>query len=226
MLMTATSPQPISPPPALPIPPVAVSPDFSNARDTREAALVARLQDGDDGAYETLVREYGGAMLAVARRMLRNEDDAREVLQDAFVHAFRAIGNFRSDARLSTWLHRIVVNTALMRLRAASRRPEVLGDDLLPQFDDTGHHRDPVRPLPLTAEAALDSAQTRARVRACVERLPEQYRGVIVLRDLEEFNSAETATILGITENAVKIRLHRAHQALRTLLIDTLEPVD
>lgn len=188
-------------------------------REHADRELVAQLQRGDDASYELLVRRYGGAMLAVARRMLRNEDDAREALQDAFLQAFRAIRDFREEARLSTWLHRIVVNAALMRLRSASRRPEVPIDDLLPQFDEEGKHAESIRPLPVSVEAALESAETRARVRACIAQLPDQYRAVIVLRDLEELSTAETATLLAISENAVKIRLHRAHQALRTLLV-------
>jgi RNA polymerase sigma-70 factor (ECF subfamily) len=191
----------------------------TGAPDDSEAELVARLQGGDEAAYEMMVRRYGGATLAVARRMLRNEEDAREVVQDAFLQAFRAIGRFRGEARLSTWLHRIVANAALMRIRSASRRPEVPIDDLLPTFEEDGHQAEAVRPLPLSVEATLESAETRAQVRKCLERLPEQYRAVIVLRDLQELSTAEAAATLGITENAVKIRLHRAHQALRTLLV-------
>lgn len=192
------------------------------SREQSDRDLLARLQRGDDLAYESLVRQHGGAMLAVARRMLRNDEDAREAVQDAFLQAFRAIQHFREEARLSTWLHRIVVNAALMRLRSASRRPEVAIDDFLPTFDDEGHHAEQIRPLPLSVESALESAEARAEVRKCVEQLPEQYRAVIVLRDLQELSTAETASVLGITENAVKIRLHRAHQALRTLLVRQL----
>ena len=192
--------------------------------EAADRELVAQLQRGDDQAYESLVRQHGRAMLAVARRMLRNDDDAREAVQDAFLQAFRAIPRFRAEARLSTWLHRIVVNAALMRLRSAGRRPTVAVDDLLPTFDEDGHHAEHIRPLPLSVDSALESAETRAEVRRCVEQLPEQHRAVIVLRDLQELSTAETATVLGITENAVKIRLHRAHQALRTLLVNSLTP--
>ncbi len=188
------------------------------SRELADRALLAQLQRGDQASYEVLVRRHGGAMLAVARRMLRNEEDAREAVQDALLHAFRAMEHFREQARLSTWLHRIVVNAALMRMRAASRRPEVPLDDLLPQFDDAGNHAAPIQPLQVSVEAAFESAEIRAQVRACLAQLPDQYRTVIVLRDLQELTTAETATLLGISENAVKIRLHRAHQALRTLL--------
>ena len=93
---------------------------------------------------------------------------------------------------------------------------------LLPPFDEEGHHAEHIRPLPLSVESAIESAETRAEVRRCVEQLPEQYHAVIVLRDMQELSTAEAATVLGITENAVKIRLHRARQALRTLLVRRL----
>lgn len=184
-----------------------------------ETALVARLRLGENAAFEHLVRRYGAQMLAVARRYVRRDDEANDVLQEALLQAFRGIERFREDARLSTWLHRIVVNAALMRLRSASRRPEESIDDLLPSFDSEGYHADAIESFPLGVEAALEQHQVRGMVRACVEKLPAQYRAAIVLRDFEERSTEEVAELLGISENAVKIRLHRARQALRTLLV-------
>ncbi len=169
------------------------------------------------------MRECGGAMLAVARRLLRDEEAARDVVQEAFTSAFRSIHAFREASRLSTWLHRIVVNAALMHLRRTGRRPEAPIDDLLPTFDETGHHRNAVEPYPITAEAALIEKETRARVRTCIDRLPTTYRTVLMLRDIEELSTAEAAKLLDISENAVKIRLHRARQALATLLGGTFQ---
>lgn len=186
--------------------------------EVRERSLIERLRNGDPDAFEAMVRRYGTQMLAVARRLVRNEDDAREVVQEAFLQAFRALDDFRADAKLSTWLHRIVVNTGLMRLRSSSRRPEGFIDDLLPDFDTTGHHANPVTPIPMTVEDAIERQDVRARVRAAVERLPAAYRAIIVLRDFEDLTTDEAATALGISENAAKIRLHRARQALGTLL--------
>jgi RNA polymerase sigma-70 factor (ECF subfamily) len=105
-----------------------------------------------------------------------------------------------------------------MRLRGASRRPEDLLGDALPHFDETGHHSEPVTALPDDALGQLERAETRAVVRACIAQLPEAYRAIIILRDFEELSTGETATALGISENAAKIRLHRARQALATLL--------
>jgi RNA polymerase sigma-70 factor (ECF subfamily) len=183
-----------------------------------DAALVARLRAGDAQAFETLVRQHGSRMLATARRMMPNEDDARDVVQEALLSAFRSIRAFEGTARLSTWLHRIVVNAALMKLRSRRRRREESLEELLPRFDEDGHFAEPVAPWEAEAEALLEGRETRAMVRRAIDRLPESYRAVLVLRDIEELDTEETATALGIQPNAVKTRLHRARQALRTLL--------
>jgi RNA polymerase sigma-70 factor (ECF subfamily) len=192
--------------------------DLATPTAPQTTDLIAGLRAGDEAAYEELVRQHAGAMLAVARRLLRNDEDAREAVQDAFLQAFRGVDAFREEARLSTWLHRIVVNTALMRLRAASRRPEVPSGDLLPVFDGDGQHAEPLSALPVGPADALEREETRALVRACIAELPAAYRAVIVLRDLEELSTEEAAAALGVSANAVKIRLHRARQALLKLL--------
>ena len=186
--------------------------------DPQEVILLAGLRTGDGKAYEQLVRNYGGRLLAVARRFLPNEDDARDALQDAFLSAFRAIGSFQEGARVSTWLHRIVINAALMKLRTRRRRPEESIDDLLPTFLEDGHRENPGPAWKETSETALQRQETRVLVRGCIDRLPDAYRTVLLLRDIEELDTEETAQLLDITPNAVKIRLHRARQALRTLL--------
>jgi RNA polymerase sigma-70 factor (ECF subfamily) len=183
-----------------------------------EAALLDRLRRGDQRSWEQLVRQYSRMMLAVARRVLRNEDDARDAVQDAFLNAFRALPRFRGEARLSTWLRRIVTNAARMKLRAAKHRSEVNIDCLPPLFNEQGRHAKPVSALLLGTEALLLSQETRLHVHACIERLPAVSRAIVILRDIEDVNTAEAANILGITPNAVKLRLHRARQAMRTLL--------
>jgi RNA polymerase sigma-70 factor (ECF subfamily) len=182
----------------------------------QEEALVAALRAGDDAAYEKLVREQTGRMLAVARRFLRNEDDARDAVQDAFLSAFNAIGNFEGGARISTWLHRIVVNAALMKLRTRRRKPEESIEDLLPRWLEDGHAASPAAAW--SAEKRLQRDQLRALVQESIDRLPDTYREVLMLRDIEELDTQETAEMLGISNNAVKTRLHRARQALREVL--------
>lgn len=183
-----------------------------------EAALVARLRAGEAAAYERLVRDYGGPILAAARRMLRNEDDARDTVQDAFISAFRSIGRFEGQSRLSTWLHRIAINAALMKIRSRSGKRETSIDQLLPKFLEDGHQADPASPWDGSALAAVEREETRAYVRQCIEELPETYRTIVKLRDIEEYDTQQTADLLGIEPGAVKVRLHRARQALRTLL--------
>jgi RNA polymerase sigma-70 factor (ECF subfamily) len=185
--------------------------------DDADAPLLARLRQGDDDAFAELTRRYGGRMLAVARRMLRNEDDARDAVQEAFVAAFKSLDGFAGESKMSTWLHRIVVNAALMRLRTKRRKPEQAIEDLLPNFDETGHWAVDVPPVEIPADA-LERGEVRAIVRRCIDRLPESHRAVLLLRDIEELDSEETAAVLGLTTSAVKSRLHRARQALHTLL--------
>jgi RNA polymerase sigma-70 factor (ECF subfamily) len=174
---------------------------------TDEAGLLERLRAGDEAACAELVRRFGGRLLATALRLLRCEADAADAVQDAFVSALRALGSFAGQSGLGTWLHRIVVNCCLMKLRSRSRRRDVPLDDL-----------PPARGAAEPGGAALDRAETCARVRACIDRLPEPHRTVLVLRDLEELDTEATARRLGLTPGAVKTRLHRARQALRPLL--------
>src|ERR1700682_4943557 len=105
-----------------------------NSHPAGEAALVARLQAGDGGAFDTLVRSQTPVLLRVARRLMQSEEDARDALQDAFVSAFRSIGRFASNAQLSTWLYRIQINACLMKLRSQRRRPEQDIEQFLPRF--------------------------------------------------------------------------------------------
>lgn len=183
-----------------------------------ERALIERLRQGDGDAYELIVRRFGGRMLATARRMLGSDDDAEDALQEALLSAFRHIDQFAGQARLSTWLHRIVVNVVLMRMRSRKSRPETSIEDLLPRFVEDGHWADRIGGSEESSDVLLERAETRRTVRRCIAQLPEAYRVVITLRDIDELDTDESATLLGITPNAVKIRLHRARQALRTLI--------
>jgi RNA polymerase sigma-70 factor, ECF subfamily len=169
-----------------------------------EAALVARLRAGDEAAYEALFRTHAGAMMSVARRFLGDTDDAADAVQEAFVAAFRGMAGFDGAAKLGTWLHRITANACLMRLRARKRSRLVpLGDH-------------PVEAA--SVPCPVVHAETAARVLACVDRLPDTYRTVVQLRDLEGLDTDATAARLGTSPGAVKVRLHRGRHALRALL--------
>jgi RNA polymerase sigma-70 factor (ECF subfamily) len=187
-----------------------------------EAKLVRDLRNGDESAFAHLVRAQGPRLLAVARRLLGNEQDAQDALQDGFLAAFKAVGSFEGGSLLSTWLHRIVVNVALMKLRARRRKAEEPIESFLPEFVEDGHHARRPAEWTETAEVLVQKREVRQHVRECIERLPEDYRIVLVLRDIEELDTMETASLLGILPGAVKTRLHRARQALRGLLAPRL----
>jgi RNA polymerase sigma-70 factor, ECF subfamily len=196
----------------------------TTADTTAETALVRRLKAGDDAAFDELVAAQIGRMLSAATRLLRQANDAQDAVQEAFLSAFKAIDSFDGRACLGTWLHRITINACLMRLRSKARRPETSIEDLLPRYSDDGHQLAPVR-WSEAASAEVERAELRALVRAKIDELPEGYRTVLVLRDIEGLDTEEAATALGVTPNAVKIRLHRARQALKTLLDPTFREV-
>jgi RNA polymerase sigma-70 factor (ECF subfamily) len=190
-----------------------ISPD----QDYGEGALLLRLRAKDARAYEQVIRDLSPRLIATAARMLGNEEDARDAVQDAFLSAFRNVQNFDGKSKLSTWLHRITINASLMKLRTKRRKPAVSIEDLLPRHREDGHFEVPIaswREKPM-AEYDLDM---RHRVREEIENLPDEYRTVIMLRDVEGLDTAEAGVVLGISESAVKTRLHRARQALRERL--------
>jgi RNA polymerase sigma-70 factor (ECF subfamily) len=185
---------------------------------THEASLLKRMRAGDDGAFEECVRTYTTRLLAVARRIVGNEEDARDALQDGFLSAFKNIGDFEGRAELGTWLHRIIVNAALIRLRRRRRHPERSIEDMLPHFGEGEHQLVPPVPWKDTPGTLLGRDETRDLVRRCIEQLPATYRIVLMCRDIESMDTEETARMLGVSQGVVKTRLHRARQALRTLL--------
>jgi len=183
-----------------------------------EAELLRRLRTGDELAFAELVRANAPRMLSVARRFMGQESDAQDVVQEAFVSAFRALDKFSGDSTISTWLHRITVNAALMRLRKRTRRNERHIDDLLPQFLDDGHMADARNGWQSSPDEAVATKELRSVVRESIDQLPDSYRSVLLLRDIEQHSTEETAELMNISTSAVKTRLHRARLALRTLL--------
>jgi RNA polymerase sigma-70 factor (ECF subfamily) len=182
-----------------------------------ERELLTRLQNGDPGAYETLVREFGPRMLALARRFLPCPQDSGDAVQDAFISAFQSIRSFQGQSSLSTWLHRITVNSCLMLLRSRGRRRSASLEELLPQFNERGHHARAVTRWDDTV-AQVATNEQRALVRSCIERIPEPYRSVLLLRDIEQLDTEQTAHLMGTTVGNIKTRRHRARLMLRTVL--------
>jgi RNA polymerase sigma-70 factor (ECF subfamily) len=193
-------------------------PAESDASSPAELDLLAALRAGAPEAYEMVVRRHGPRLLIVARRILKCEQDSADAVQEAFISAFQAIHQFGGGANLCTWLHRIVVNACLMKLRSRVRQCVVSIEDLCPRFDETGHQIVPAAAWVREPVNELIDAETRSFVRSAIDRLPDDYRTVLLLRDIEELDTDETALMLGVSPGVVKTRLHRARQALRTLL--------
>jgi RNA polymerase sigma-70 factor (ECF subfamily) len=194
------------------------TPGQAGADADEESALVAALRQRSPAAFEKLVRAHGATFLIVARRYVSNQADAVEVVQESFLRILQGIDGFLGDARLTTWMHRIVVNCALMRLRSQRRRPETPIEDLLPRFLEDGHQVVSTEPWRQDALELLANAEKLAQVRAAIDKLPDSYRIVLMLRDIDELSTEEAADLLGVSPAAVKVRLHRARQALRAIL--------
>jgi RNA polymerase sigma-70 factor (ECF subfamily) len=171
--------------------------------------LVERARRGDREAFDELVRQTYAATWTLAVRLTPNEEDARDVVQEAYLRAWRSIGRFRGDAQLSTWLYRITANCASTHLgRGAKHRHDELDDDipvvdLRPQADPAGR---------------AELSAVRSHLVDAIDALPDGLRAVVVLRDVYDLPHEAIAAELGISETAAKVRLHRARKRLREAL--------
>jgi RNA polymerase sigma-70 factor (ECF subfamily) len=197
-------------------------------RTEAEATLIERLRNGDTTALEGLMEQFAPRVYRLAYGITRNEADAEEVVQDVFLSLFRKIDGFEGRAALGTWIYRISVNAALIKRRGKRVELEVLLEDHLPTFREDGH-REGDRTFLLadwsdTPEEELLSKETRVAVRRMIASLPDPYRVVLLLRDLEGLSNEETAEILEDSVASVKSRLHRARMALREQVTRSLAP--
>ncbi len=187
-----------------------------------ENALVDRLRVGDTVALEALMERHASRVFRVARDITRTDADAEEVVQDVFLTIARKIDRFEGRAALSTWIYRVTTNAALIKRRGKRAQLEVSLEEHLPTFKEDGH-RDGERSYLLAdwsqnPEAELLDGEARAVLSRAIEGLPETYRAVLVLRDVEELSNEETAEILGESVASIKSRAHRARMALREQL--------
>lgn len=201
-------------------------PDVLDVLDVlNDAELARRIAAADPVAFETLMRRYNGRLFRIARAILKNDSEAEDALQDAYLDAYRHMGDFRGDAQLATWLTRIVVNQSLMRLRKQKR------DRVVVPFDDRhGTEREHVEAD--VADQQTESpphAMLRAEIRVMLERrideLPVAFRTVFVMREVEEMTVEETATCLAIPAATVRSRLFRARALLRESLARDVDMV-
>lgn len=168
--------------------------------------LVEAAKDGDHPAFEELVRRTYADTFALARRLVSDDEDARDVVQETYLRAFRSIKKFRGDAQFTTWLYRITANCASTYLgrRRRNRHDELDEEVTVP---DLHPDHDPAM--------AADASLLRDRLEVAIAELPPRLRAVVVLRDIYDMNHAEIADELGISESAAKVRLHRARRKLR-----------
>lgn len=181
-----------------------------------ESELIARLKAGDQAAYADLVNEYSSRVFHLALRLVGDEAQAEDVLQETFLNAFRAIQSFEGRSSLGTWLYRITNNTALMHLRKKDMVAYSIDEPL--ETDDGEEMPRQFFDFCCLPERDLLSDEARAEMRQAIDDLPETLRVVFVLRDLEGFSTQETADQLGLSIPAVKTRLMRARLALRDRL--------
>jgi RNA polymerase sigma-70 factor (ECF subfamily) len=190
-----------------------------------DKALVARSQQGDGAAFAMLVERHQRQLYRLALRMTGSEADAQEVLQEAFLNAYQKLPLFRGEAQFSSWLYRIAANSALMRLRRKRRAPDTVPDEPIelasPRFTETGGFETPPRSdWSQRADDQLQSRELGSAIDKAVAELPEDYRTVFLLKDVDGLSNEEIANALDLSVPAVKSRLHRARLALREKLGD------
>ena len=188
-----------------------------------ELAVVKRAANGDQAAFAWIMRRYNRRLYRLARASLHDAADAKDALQESFLAAYRALGQFRGESSLATWLARIVLNECMARQRRSKRRQNVVPMmSLESQPEITREIEDPAE----QAEGALARAQMREILESRVNALPESLRLVFVLRSVEELSVEETSTHLGISEEAVRTRHFRAKRLLRDGIAKVIDSVE
>jgi RNA polymerase sigma-70 factor (ECF subfamily) len=185
---------------------------FTAQSELRDEDVVSRVLAGETALFEILMRRYNQRLYRMSRMILRDDGEAEDVMQDAYVRAYEHLNQFAGKAAFSTWLTRIAIHEALARKRRRSRMDEL---DAMPANGETMSILKSSDPSP---EAGSANAEARQMLEEAVDQLPEAYRSVVVMREVEDMSVAETADSLGVSEAVVKTRLHRAHAMLRKAL--------
>jgi RNA polymerase sigma-70 factor (ECF subfamily) len=190
---------------------------FSAGQD-EDLRLVELALDGDYDAFESIVMRYQDKAYRLAWSLVKDDSDANDVVQDAFLNVYRKLESYNGDAAFSSWIYRIIVNTALMKLRKQKRRSEVSMDDLGPSFLDDGHHASTIPDWQIRADEAAENKELREKILAAIDDLEPKYQTVFVLKEIEGLSLKEVGDIMDLTVPAVKSRLHRARLFLRASL--------
>jgi RNA polymerase sigma-70 factor, ECF subfamily len=187
-----------------------------------EADLVARARHGDAAAVRRIIRQHNQRLYRIARSIVRDDGEAEDVLQEAYARAFTSLATFRGEARLGTWLARIVINEALGRLRG--RRPTVALDAAIAGAPEAEIIPFPNAHPPIDPETAVAQRELRALLERAIDELPDSFRTVLVARLIEGMSVEETGELLGIVPETVKTRLHRARRLLRDAMEKHIGP--
>lgn len=191
-----------------------------------DLALVARLQQGDRTAFRELVRRHQDKVYRLALRLTRDESRAQDAMQDAFLQVYRKIGQFQEQSAFTTWLYRITVNAALMRMRSEKRHRESSLEEASPRYSEQGEIAEPVDDWSAAVDDDAGNRELAKYAQVAIDELPETYKSVFVLRELEEMSTEDVAQILDLTIPTVKTRLHRARLALRKALAERVKGTD
>jgi RNA polymerase sigma-70 factor, ECF subfamily len=188
-----------------------------------DGELARRIGRGDNTAFETVMRRHNGMLFRVARSILRDDAEAEDALQEAYIDAYRHIGKFRGDAKLSTWLTRIVINQALGRLRKHKRDSVVVPFTSLQSRDPEQEEPVLVNPTSESPENVAIRADIRRVLELKIDELPVAFRTVFIMREVEDMTVEETAACLSIPAATVRTRLFRARALLRESLVREMD---
>jgi RNA polymerase sigma-70 factor, ECF subfamily len=181
----------------------------AGAEGWTDQEIVERVRTGETALYEILMRRYNQRLYRVARAILRDDAEAEDVMQDAYVRAYQHLDQFSGRAPFSAWLTRIAVNEALARLRLRKRNPQLDDTELEGELSMNVVETSP------DPEQIVSTAELGHLLEEALLALPEKYRTVVMLRDVEELSTSETAAALDLSEENVTIRLHRGHEMAR-----------
>jgi len=183
-----------------------------------ETELLNQLKIKDKNSQEVFVKKYYSNMFSIATRYLGNREDVEDCLQESFLAAIKYIDTFEGKSTLKTWLTSIVINKSLMKLRSRQKRDEISIEQFLPTFDSDGFRIEPEWNFSDSTDNLVQKKRNKEIVGNAIKKLPENYKAVLLLRDIDGYSTSEVAEMLNLTESNVKSRLHRARSVLKKLL--------
>ncbi len=191
-------------------------------RPDDDTELIKGLCNGDQAFCKKLVEDYWSELHFLALRLLADEAIAKDCTQEAFIKAITKIKSFKGLGSFKSWLHQIVVNEALTELRKKTARKEESLDELMLDFDESGHYVECYQGQLVDIDALQESIEVKQQIKKSIDKLPDKFRVILILRDYEGYSTKEVAERMDMSEQNVKVRLHRARLAMRNLLHSTI----